>query len=73
MAMDRTNPFLLPRNWLAQEAIDAATALDLRPLERLLASVREPYRHRDDLVREAGKRPEWARHKAGCSMLSCSS
>jgi uncharacterized protein YdiU (UPF0061 family) len=72
-AMDRTNPWLLPRNWLAQEAIDAATASDLRPLERLLAILREPYQRHDDVSREAGKRPEWARHKAGCSMLSCSS
>jgi uncharacterized protein YdiU (UPF0061 family) len=72
-AMDRVNPFLLPRNWLAQEAIDAATAGDLAPLSRLLTILREPYARRDDVVREAGRRPEWARHKAGCSMLSCSS
>jgi uncharacterized protein YdiU (UPF0061 family) len=72
-AMDRVNPFLLPRNWLAQEAIDAATASDLAPLQRLLTILRDPYTRRDDVAREAGRRPEWARHKAGCSMLSCSS
>jgi uncharacterized protein YdiU (UPF0061 family) len=72
-AMDRVNPLLLPRNWLAQEAIDAATAGDLGPLERLLTILRDPYMRRDDVAREAGRRPEWARHKAGCSMLSCSS
>jgi len=72
-AMDRVNPYLLPRNWLAQEAIDAATAGDLAPLQRLLTILRDPYMRRDDVAREAGRRPEWARHKAGCSMLSCSS
>ena len=72
-AMDLVNPLLLPRNWLAQEAIDAATAGDLAPLQRLLTILRDPYTRRDDVVREAGRRPEWARHKAGCSMLSCSS
>jgi uncharacterized protein YdiU (UPF0061 family) len=72
-AMDRENPYLLPRNWLAQEAIDAATAGDLAPLQRLLTILRDPYTRRDDVAREAGRRPEWARHKAGCSMLSCSS
>ncbi len=71
--MDRVNPLLLPRNWLAQEAIDAATASDLAPLARLLTILRDPYTRRDDVAREAGRRPEWARHKAGCSMLSCSS
>jgi uncharacterized protein YdiU (UPF0061 family) len=71
--MDAANPLYLPRNWLCQEAIDAAAQDDLVPLQRLLAATADPYRERTGFEHQAGKRPDWARHKAGCSMLSCSS
>lgn len=71
--MNATNPLYLPRNWLCQEAIEAAEQDDLEPLRRLLEAVAEPYTERTGFEHHTGKRPEWARDKAGCSMLSCSS
>ena len=32
-----------------------------------------PYDEQPEHEELAGRRPEWARHKAGCSALSCSS
>lgn len=43
VAMDRTNPVHVPRNHLVEEALDAATAGDLGPLEGLLGAVSSPY------------------------------
>jgi uncharacterized protein YdiU (UPF0061 family) len=42
-AMDRANPRYIPRNHLVEAALDAATAGDLEPFERLVAVVRRPY------------------------------
>ena len=42
--MDRTNPVYIPRNHLVEEALAAATAGDLEPLERLLDAVTRPVR-----------------------------
>jgi uncharacterized protein YdiU (UPF0061 family) len=70
--MRAASPAVLPRNYLAQEAIDAAERGDLQPLERLLDVCRRPYEDPAD-ARYAARRPEWARDKAGCSALSCSS
>jgi uncharacterized protein YdiU (UPF0061 family) len=71
--MHAASPWLVPRNWLAQEAIEAAEQGDLAPLHQLLDVLRTPYTEQPGNARLAARRPEWARHKAGCSMLSCSS
>lgn len=72
-AMDRVNPLYLLRNWLAQQAIDAAEQGDLQPARRLLRILRRPYEEQPDADDLAQRRPEWARDRPGCSALSCSS
>ena len=72
-AMQRRNPKFVLRNWLAQTAIEAAENGDNSVLHRLSSVLEKPFDEQpgnDDL---AQKRPEWARHKPGCSALSCSS
>jgi uncharacterized protein YdiU (UPF0061 family) len=57
-AMDRVNPVYVPRNHLVEEALDAATAGDLGPIEQLIVAVRHPYDERPGLERYAAPAPD---------------
>jgi uncharacterized protein YdiU (UPF0061 family) len=73
LRMAGANPSIIPRNYLLQEAINAATEGDLSLLQQLLCAIRTPYAEQLEHTRFTAKRPEWARQAPGCSALSCSS
>jgi uncharacterized protein YdiU (UPF0061 family) len=66
-AMDAANPVYIPRNHLVEEALDAATAGDLDPLQRLLAVVTAPYDERSGFERYAAPAPaEFGTYRTFC-------
>ena len=72
--MRLANPKYVLRNWMAQLAIDAAEKDDYSVANELYELLKSPYEEQSESEREwFQKRPEWARHRVGCSMLSCSS
>ncbi|WP_299777888.1 YdiU family protein [uncultured Formosa sp.] len=73
MRMNGVNPKYVLRNYMAQLAIDAAEKGDYALIDELFNLLKNPYSEQEDSQKWFAKRPEWARNKVGCSMLSCSS
>jgi len=71
--MNTINPKYVLRNYMAQLAIDDANKGDYALIDELFNLLKEPYAEQKTREKWFVKRPEWARHKVGCSMLSCSS
>jgi uncharacterized protein YdiU (UPF0061 family) len=67
------NPKYVLRNYLAQQATEAAEAGDLTKLNALFEVLRAPFAEHPAHEELAAKRPEWARDKPGAATLSCSS
>ena len=71
--MNLVNPKYVLRNYMSQIAIEAADKGDYTVIDELYFLLKKPYDEQIDQEKWFAKRPEWARTKVGCSMLSCSS
>ena len=71
--MDAVNPKYVLRNYMSQLAIDEADKGNYALIDELFQLLKKPYSEQPENEKWFAKRPEWARNKVGCSMLSCSS
>jgi uncharacterized protein YdiU (UPF0061 family) len=73
LVMDQVNPKYVLRNYMSQLAIDAADKGDYSIVAELFQLLKKPYDAQLKSEKWFGTRPDWAKTKVGCSMLSCSS
>ena len=71
--MNLVNPKYVLRNYMAQLAIEEADKGNYELLNELFTMLKKPYDEQPKYQKWFAKRPDWARDKVGCSMLSCSS
>lgn len=71
--MNAVNPKYVLRNYMAQLAIDEADKGNYQLINEFYQLLKKPYDEQPESEKWFAKRPEWARTKVGCSMLSCSS
>ena len=67
--MNQTNPKFILRNYMAQEAIDAAEDSDFSKLETLITVITAPFKELEEYQNFANKSPAWAKDLE----ISCSS
>lgn len=72
-AMNSVNPKYVLRNYMAQLAIDDAEKCNYKLIDTFYNMLKKPYEDQPEYEEWFAKRPDWARDKVGCSMLSCSS
>ncbi|OEK07810.1 hypothetical protein A8C32_15090 [Flavivirga aquatica] len=71
--MNAMNPKYVLRNYMAQLAIDDGDKGNYNLIDELFQLLKQPYSEQPEYEKWFAKRPDWARDKVGCSMLSCSS
>ncbi len=71
--MAASNPFFVLRNYLVQEALDHFASEGASRLNALHRALKTPYEVNESTSPYYRLRPEWAKSRPGCSMLSCSS
>lgn len=71
--MNAINPKYVLRNYMAQLCIDQAEVGNYSLLNELFDLLKHPYDEQIEHEKWFAKRPDWAKNKAGSSMLSCSS
>ena len=67
--LNENNPKFILRNYMAQEAIEAAEELDFTVMEKLIEVITNPFDELDEYKHYAEKSPEWAKDLE----ISCSS
>ena len=73
LKMNAVNPKYVLRNYMSQLAIEAAEQGDYSLIDELYQLIQKPYDEQPEYQKWFAKRPDWAKSKVGCSMLSCSS
>ncbi len=71
--MNLINPKYVLRNYMAQLAIEDAEKGNNELIDELYCLLLHPYDEQPEMEKWFALRPDWAKDKIGCSMLSCSS